>query len=192
MARIASAVLVAVALAGCSGGEEAGLERADLPRVVLQPEDLGAPFTQFDEGPLRAADRPSGERADPARFGRVDGRIARYRRRGSPTTEGPLVVESRVDLFESGDGASSDLHAAREQSSPSRGGAADVAGADLGDEAHLTEPGQATPGAVRYFTVVWRYQNVLATLTASGFRLEAEDVLALARKQQARMERAAS
>jgi hypothetical protein len=167
------------------------LERADLPRLVLQPDDLGAPFTQFDEGPLRSADRPPGERADPARFGRVDGRIARYRRRGSPTTEGPLVVESRADLFASGEGASSDLDAVREQA-PRSGGEAEVAGAELGDEAHVTAPGNGTPGSVRSVIVVWRYQNVLATLTASGFQLEAAEVLELARKQQARLEQAAS
>ena len=195
MARLASAVFLAFALAGCSGGErdgEASLERADLPRLVLQPDDLGSPFTQFDEGPIRAADRPPGERSDPERFGRVDGRLARYRRQGSASTQGPLVVESRVDLFGSGEGATSDLDAVRDQSLQHGAGTAEVDAAELGDEAYVTGPTGETPGSVRTFTVVWRYRNVLATLTANGFQLDAEEVLELARKQHARLARAAS
>ena len=81
------------------------LPRTDLPNVVLQPADLAGSFEQFDEGRQASADQPEGARADATRFGRIDGWKSRYRRRGGVEIRGPLVIESRADLFKSSGGA---------------------------------------------------------------------------------------
>jgi hypothetical protein len=182
---------LAVLAAGCmSDDDEAGIERRQLPQLVLQPRDLTSEWVQFDGGRQLRADAPTGERSDPTRFGRIEGWKARYRRPGSPTTRGPLVIESRADLFDDSGGAESDFEAAK-QALASSGRPFDVP--DLGDESYGATAGDDTAGSVRFFTVVWRHGNLLATLSVNGFhgRVQAEDVLELARKQQARIARAA-
>lgn len=182
--------VVAIAVVGCMSHEEAAVERKELPQLVLQPRDLPAGWIQFDGGRQLRADAPQGERSEPTRFGRVEGWKARYRRPGSPSTEGPLVVESRADLFDDSGGAESDFEAAvRELAAGGR----PLDAPDLGEEAHARTSGDERKGGVRFFTVVWRDANVLATLSVNGFhgRVEAEDVVELARKQQARIQRAA-
>jgi hypothetical protein len=188
---IVFAGLVALLLAGCMSDEEAAIERRELPRLVLQPRDLPAGWTQFDGGRQLRADAPPGERSDPTRFGRIEGWKARYRRPGaSPETRGPLVVESRADLFEDAGGAESDFEAAK-RALASGGRPFDAP--DLGSGSYAVTSGDETAGTVRFFTVVWRHENVLATLSVNGFhgRVQPADVVELARKQQARIDRAA-
>src|SRR5689334_17400820 len=92
--------LVAVlALAACGGGADKPVKPSQLPKLVLQPHDLSGPFTAFDVGRQVRLDQVPGPRGNPARFGREGGWKARYNRPGSPTTRGPLVVESRADVF---------------------------------------------------------------------------------------------
>jgi hypothetical protein len=187
------AALVALGAAGCMSDDDeaAAIERSQLPQLVLQPRDLPAPWTQFDGGRQLRADAPTGERSDPTRFGRIEGWKARFRRPGSPTTRGPLVIESRADLFEGTDGAQSDFEAAK-QALETSGRPFEMP--DLGDESYGATAGDDTAGSVRFFTVVWTHDNVLATLSVNGFhgRLQANDVVELARKQQARIARAAN
>jgi hypothetical protein len=184
---------VALAAAGCMSDDddEAEIERRQLAQLVLQPRDLPDVWTQFDAGRQLRADAPPGERSNPSRFGRIEGWKARYRRPGSQTTRGPLVIESRADLFEDSDGARSDFEAAM-QALETSGRPFDLP--DLGDESYGATAGDDTAGSVRFFTVVWRQRNVLATLSVNGFhgRLQAADVVELARKQQARIARAAN
>jgi hypothetical protein len=183
---------VALAAAGCMSDDddEAAIERRQLPQLVLQPRDLPDMWTQFDAGRQLRADAPPGERNDPSRFGRVEGWKARYRRPGSATTAGPLVIESRADLFEDSGGAESDLEAAK-QALGASGRPFDAP--ELGDESYAVTAGDETAGSVRFFTIVWRHANVLATLNVNGFhgRVQPADVVELARKQQARIARAA-
>jgi hypothetical protein len=163
--------LALLLLAGCGGDEEIPAREAS--RCVLQPSDLGAGYMRFDEGrQLRADMAPP--RDDPRRFGRTAGWKARFR--------GDTIVESRVDLFESGDGARRDLDAYR--SVVSNGTAVDV-----GDDAIAQRQDQ---GEVRFFTIAWRTRNATASLTVSGAGVRLEDALALARRQQTRLDRAAS
>lgn len=159
----------------------------ELRALVLQPRDLPRVFIQFDRGRQIMADRPSGARSDPARFGRLDGWKARYRRRGSAETRGPLVIESRADLFESSEGATEELEAIDE------GGFRPLDDPRLGDDARAWSSFPGGAGAVRYFLVAWREDNVTALLLASGFegKITLRDVLELARKQQGRMALAA-
>ena len=105
-ARIAL-LAAALALAGCAGDsdEPSGIPESALPSTVLQLDDLPAPFSQFDEGRQSRAEPTSRFRSDPIRFQRLGGWKARYRRPGSTTTAGPLVIESRADLFTDDEGA---------------------------------------------------------------------------------------
>jgi hypothetical protein len=193
--RAARALFVlALLTTGCLGGEEASLTAAQLPRLVLQPSDLPPPFTQFDEGPQGTADAPLGERADPARFGRLGGWKARYRRDATPDTRGALVVESLVDLFEGKSGAEDDLDAYRDDfedaaRDPRRGDVRVLRSPEIGDGAVAMTLRQVGVTDVRYFTVAWRFRNVTASVLVSGFegKLVLEEALAVARRQQDRI-----
>jgi hypothetical protein len=165
---------------------------------VLQPADVPTVFERFDEGRLLRTDQPeAGERADPARFGRQGGWKARYKRSGTQETQGPLVIESRVDLFDDEGGAEQELAAHREEleRGVSRGTAAEsLEDPALGDEAVAVTFLQ--PGAMRdvhFYMVVWREANVTAGVLVNGYegKLTLDQTLDLARKQQLRIARAA-
>lgn len=193
--RLAALPLVLLVLAGCSlGGEEASLERRELGQLVLQPGDLPRLFFRFDEGRQLMADSPGGRRADPVRFGRVEGWKARYRRSGTVETAGPLVIESRADLFGSAGGAEDELESARSDLADSVLGWKPIDEPGIGDESFAATSVQPGVARVRHYQVFWRHENMTASLTANGFdgKFALADALALARKQQRRIERAAS
>jgi hypothetical protein len=187
------AVLVLVlGLAGCSigGGDDATIDLDELPATVLQPEDVPAVFARFDEGRQVLADNPGGSRVDPNRFGRRDGWKARYHRSGTPRTAGPIVVESRVDLFESSSGAEDELEAARGDLREGELEWQPIDEPGLGDESFagtLVQPGAGA--GIRHYHVYWRSDNVMAFMNVNGFegRLTLEEVLELARKQESRI-----
>jgi hypothetical protein len=193
LVRTAAFLLALLGLAGCSltGGNEASIERSELDRLVLQPEDLPRVFVRFDEGRQVAADSPTGRRADPSRFDRIEGWKTRYRRPGTARTPGPLVIESRADLFDSASGAEDDFEAARMDLSDQALGWEPIDKPGLGDESFVATSAQ---GDLRYYLVFWRDDNATATLNVSGFepRLSLAEVLALARKQDERLARAAA
>ena len=181
-ARIAIG-LVALLLAGCAG-DSTSVDESALPTVVLQPADLPSSFERFDEGRQASADQPEGGRAEPGRFGRRGGWKSRFRRRGDSETRGLLVVESRADLFKSGGGAEDELDAIASE------GGRTLADGGLGDEAVVvTKAQQAFPRPLVTYVVSWRSDNVVAAVTANGFkgRVSERDALRLARLQQARI-----
>jgi hypothetical protein len=185
-------VVLVLLLAGCSvgGGDGATVELAQLPRLVLQPEDLPPVFRRFDEGRQVIADNPGGSRADPDRFGRRDGWKARYHRSGTQQTTGPIVVESRVDLFDSSGGAEDDLQAARSDLTEGELEWQPIDEPGLGDESFAATLVQEGAGSgVRHYHVYWRDDNVTAFLNVNGFeeRLALEEVLELARRQEGRI-----
>ncbi|MBA2360857.1 MAG: hypothetical protein H0V79_08010 [Actinobacteria bacterium] len=190
MRYLITAVLLATLSLGCSGDngdEKATISERELSKLVLQPGDLPRVFTRFDEGRQLTADQPGGARSKPDRFGREEGWKSRYRRQGSSATRGPLVTESRVDLFESGDGAKDELAAVGD-------GLKELDKPSLGDEARaLTLQQGAGGGGVRYYLIAWREDNVTASVFVNGFegKMTLEDALALARKQQQRIAKAA-
>jgi hypothetical protein len=191
------AVLVLALLAGCSFGRDDGaaVELGELPRLVLQPADLPGALERFDEGRQVLADNPGGSRADPERFGRRDGWKARYHRPGTSRTPGPIVVESRVDLFESSGGAEDDLEAARRDLQEGELEWRPIDEPGLGDESFAATVVEGGAGSgVRYYQVYWRDANVTAFLNVNGFeeRLALGEVLELARKQERRISRATS
>jgi hypothetical protein len=193
--RVTVYAFVLLALAGCSfrDGDTASIEERDLQLLVLQPTDLPRVFAQFDEGRQASADSPGGSRADPSRFDRIEGWKARYRRPGTLRTAGALVIESRVDLFESADGAEEDFDAARTDLGAGTLPWKPIDEPGLGDESFVGTFVQGGTTGVRFYRIFWRDDNATATLEVNGFegKLTLADVLALARKQQERMERAA-
>jgi len=160
----------------------------DLERMVLLTEDLeGRAWTRFDWGKQASTDQPSGQRSDPARFGRRDGWKARYRRPGSRQTVGPLVVESRADVFEDSEGATSDFDAYGNELQDAGSMLEELT--DLGDRGFVATLVQDD---VRFYLVQWRDDNAVAAVNVNGFdgKLTREHALELARKQQARMNEA--
>jgi hypothetical protein len=174
---------------GCMGGDSAAVDEADLKQLVLQPEDLSRVFIRFDEGRQLRIDQPGGTLADVERFGRQGGWKARYRRPGSASTRGPLVVESKTDVFADADGAQQELEAERAQLL--EGLRPDEGAPQVGDESFVATGTQGTGRfEVRFYLIAWRWQNATATVLANGFegRFSRAQALELARKQQARIE----
>ena len=190
------AVLVLVAGAACAGErDDPAVTEAELPRVVLQPADLPRVWVRFDEGRQIGPDAPPGPRADPTRFGRVEGWKARFRRPASPSTTGPLLVESRADLFEDDEGAKRDFELVELDPAEGVASAARFEAASLGDEAIAVAFVQGTGrAAVRYVVVTWRHENVVASVRANGFArsFARSDALEIARKQERRLQAAQS
>lgn len=186
MRRALSALaLLALVVGGCAR-DGAGFAPDELPGLVLQPADVPRGFFRFDEGRLAAADMPPGDRADAGRFGREGGWKARYRRNASSATRGPLVIESRVDVFEDADGARRDFDALEAEL---RATAQLLAAPQLGEEAAAARVEQASLEPVETFVVAWRESNAVAALTVNGFAagLDVADAVALARRQQERL-----
>jgi hypothetical protein len=183
--------LVLLIAAGC-GSSAARITAKELPTLVLQPRDLPAAFERFDEGAQVSLDRVPGPRYDTSRFGRAGGWKARYQRPGTTSTRGPLVVESRADVFAHSSGARDDLAAYRDQFVHSVGAHLLRAPA-LGDEAvAMTQLRPGTPGT-RYYSIAWRTANATGSVTANGFdgRFTFAQALALARAAERHMARAA-
>jgi hypothetical protein len=180
--QLVAAGLLAAAVAGCmSSGESAAIDASELETTVLQQEDLPPAFMSFDAGPLQAADQPRGE----------SGWKARYRRSGSPSTRGPIVVESRVDRFDDDSATEESLSAVVERLRNDGWSAA--ASPEIGEEGLAFQQREEAASAVQYYLVAWRYENVVASVTASGFagKVTLDEVLGLARAQQRRTEAAA-
>lgn len=188
--RWAIALLVVLVATGCMSDSSPGTSREELADLVLKQGDLPPVFQPFDEGRQVRADLPTGARADPARFGRVEGWKARYRRLGTPQTSGPLVVESRVDLFESSEGADDELEAHKLDQEQAEGTRL-LDAPELGDEAFAATVTQSGASSrVRFYLVAWREGDVAASLFVNGFdgKVTLAQVVELARKQQRRIE----
>jgi hypothetical protein len=183
------AVLLALAAGGCMGGDgDEGYEAGQLERMVVLTEDLeGSNWTRFDWGKQERTDQPSGARSSPSRFGRIDGWKARYRRPGTRQTMGPLVLESRADVFADKDGAQQDYEAYGSELETA--GLMLEAQPDLGDAAIV---GTLVNDDVRFYLVQWRLDNAVASINVNGYdgKLTKEHALELARKQLDRMREA--
>ncbi len=155
--------------------------------LVLHQHDLGSPFASFNAGPQTQLDNQGTPRTNPQRDGREGGWIARYHRPGSFATKGPLVVESRVDVFKSDGGAKSDLDLYRTTfASAARAGGKTLSAPSVGDQALAMTFVQPGTKSLRFYRIAWRYRNATASVTAEGFdrKLALGQALALARKQQ--------
>ncbi len=189
MSRAAiAAALLAIAVTACAGADGQHIAAGVAKSLVLQPADLPRGFIRFGEGPERRREH-GGDVRSRMRGADVTARAgwhARYRRPGTAETRGPLVVESRVEVFEDTEDADGRLDSYR-----SEFGAADLSGARraVGDE---TIVARTIGVGARFFVVAWRYRNVAALVNVSGVRgVNLDDALALARRQQRRVEAAA-
>jgi hypothetical protein len=177
----AAALALAVLAGGCMGGEgESGYEVEQLDRMVVLRSDLEGPWTRFDWGRQQSSDQPGGARAQPGRFGREAGWKARYRRPGSRQTAGPLVIESRADVFAEKDGATQDYEA--------YGSELETAGLMLEPENGLGDAAIVATlvnDGVRFYLVLWRHENAVASINVNGFdgKLTKQHALELARSQ---------
>ena len=200
-ARASALFLLALLLGGCVvGNDEKQIDRSAVSTLVLAPGDLSDVWVPFNSGRQVSADAPAGPRSNPLRFGRLDGWIARFRRPGSQQTSGPLVIESRADLFESAGGARDELSAARSELGTAIGArpaAKPLADPAIGDEAFAATILQRSGGGgiadVRFYLISWRHQNVVASIFVNGFepKLTLAQALDLARAQERRIARAA-
>ena len=189
---VALLALAAVLLAGCD--TQATIAKDKLSALVLSQKDMPSGFSEFYNGPQVRLDNQGTVRSDASRNGREGGWIARLRRTDPGQTQGPLVIESRADLFKDSGGASSDLAVYRVLFSKTSGAELkNVVVSGLGDEAAgitFTQPGGRT---LRYYRIAWRYRNATASVLVEGFdgELSLNDAETVARKQQARMQGAA-
>jgi hypothetical protein len=191
-------ILAGLLLAGCSGHDGGGptVSASKGQDLVLSSTDVGKPFTQFDEGEQRRTDMAP-PRDDPSRFHRQGGWKARFQRGGTVETRGPLVIESRADLFESTGDAGKDFDLYKQALDELAFGAAGETvepAPKLGEEAHAVTFRQGLPPtAVRHYAIGWRQGSVTGYVTVNGFdgRLTLADAVELARKQEKRIERAA-
>lgn len=104
------------------------------------------------------------------------------------------MIESKADLFESAGGAEEDFEAARAELDEGDVRWSPIDEPGLGDESFAATLLQGTEtSGVRFYQVVWREDNVTASLLVNGFerRLSLEEVLELARDQQRRVSTAA-
>jgi len=182
------AVLLVLVLAACGGART--IPATNLDKLVLQQADVGPVFAAFNSGAQAQLDNQGTGRSDPSRYGREGGWIARFHRPGSAATKGALVVESRIDLFRSGDGAKKDLRAYRALFAAAPGShLRPLQPSGLGDEATGVTFVQVGGATIRFFRIAWRYRNATASVTVEGFdqKISVNDATALARKQQARL-----
>jgi hypothetical protein len=187
--RRLAVVLLALAVAGC-GSSSATISAKKLPSLVLSAKDVGSAYSEFANGKQSRIDLHAGPRQDPQRFGRRGGWIARYRRAGGTLeTRGPLVVESRADLFPSSGAAKKDLDAYVKEYAmlTSSVGGARLDDPSVGDGAVAFRYGS---GGDNFFVVAWRDANATASVVVEGAKVSLRDAVSLARKQEARIARA--
>jgi hypothetical protein len=186
---LAAVAALVLAVAGC-GSSGPTIPKSKLSKLVLRRADFSGPFAPFYVGPQLRADQTP-RRSDLQRYGREGGWIARFHRSGSPRTRGPIVVSSRVDLFKDSGGAKRDF--ALYVGDAEFGAAKRVHVSQLGDGAVAWTSTQG--GAVRVvsYGIAWRHFNATSEVDANGFanRLTLDDLLALARRQDARLRAAA-
>jgi len=188
---VALLALTAVLLSGCDS--QSAIAKSRLSALVLSQKDMPSGFSEFYNGPQVRLDNQGSARSDASRDGREGGWIARLRRTDPGQTQGPLVIESRADLFKDSGGARADLAAYRVLFSQTSGAELkNVVVSGLGDEAAgitFTQPGGRT---LRYYRIAWRYRNATASVLIEGFdgELSLSDAESLARKQETRMEQA--
>jgi hypothetical protein len=181
-ALVAFAALCAVLLAGC--GHSSTISSSGAKKLVLKAADLPG-FESFASGPTASLDVQGSSRENPRRFGREGGWVERLRRSGPA-----WIVVSTADVFHEAKGARSDLAAYSDDFAQMRadGLAKRLVPPKIGDGAIAAE--LVAPGGEKEFAVAWVSRNASASVTAIGpSNLHLADVVALVRKQQAKIER---
>jgi hypothetical protein len=179
------AALCALLLAGC-GHSSSGLAASDAKHVVLNAADLPSGFESFASAATSSLDVQGTSRSNLQRFGREGGWVERLRR-PAPRRRGLLIVVSTVDVFKDARGANADLMASGDDLASQRknGLARRLAAPRLGDAAVAAR--LLAPGGEHAYTISWADRNASASVTGLGFGVSLGDVVALARKQEAKL-----
>jgi hypothetical protein len=183
---VALALLCAAVAGGC--GSSSGISSSHVKELVLTKADLRGEYSRFADGPTATLDTQGTTRADPERFGRQAGWVARFRR-ADGRRSGALVIASAADVFRSSKGARDDLRAYADdfarQTANGLGKRVVVRG--LGESAVGAR--LSGPGGSASFVIAWVEGNATASVTASGLaeKLGVADVIALARRQEIKL-----
>jgi hypothetical protein len=170
--------------AACDSGST--IAAGKLSQLVLSEQDMPG-FTTFYNGAQVRLDNQGTNRTDTSRFGREGGWIARLRPSDSAAATGPLVVESRADVFKTADGARSDFAAYRAELSATNAGDVKQFGVPgLAQDAMGVTFTQAGARPLRFFRIAWRDRNATASVTVEGFdgEITQDQAVALAQKQE--------
>ena len=159
-----------------------------LSQLVLSESDLPG-YSSFYKGAQVQLDNQGTNRSNAQRFGREGGWIIRLRPDDARTT-GPLVVESRADLFKDAVGAQADFSAyqALLKGAPSSGHSV-VAVSELGQETIAVTFIEAGGRPIRFYEIAWRERNATGSVTVEGFdgSITKDQAVALATKQESHM-----
>ena len=179
------AALCVLVITGC-GHSSATLSASAAKNLVLHEADLGPGYVSFASAPTSSLDVQGTNRSDLARFGRKGGWVERLKR-SSP----PGLVVSTVDVFRDHKGASADLSAYGDGLARQRSDALAIrmSAPGIGDGPTIAAE-LVAPGGQKEYSVAWTFRNASASVTAIGPQsLHLADVVALARKQQAKLVR---
>lgn len=174
-----------VLLAACDTGSTIGTSK--LSQLVLTDSDMPT-FTSFYNGSQVRLDNEGTNRSDAGRFGREGGWIIRFHPTASAATTGPLLVESRADLFKSASGAQSDFALYKSALLATNGGdQKEIVVTGLTQDSigvTFTQPGGKT---LRFYRIAWRDRNATASVTVEGFdgEITQDQAIAIAKKQEA-------
>ena len=188
--RVLLAVVLVLGVAAC-GSSGARIAKSKLPSLVISSSDLGKRYSEFVNRRQLPIDAHEGPRSDVRRFHRIDGWVARYRLLTRTVhVRGPIVVESRADLFASIGDAKRDLDAYAEEyrTLTTTAGGKQLDAPTIGDGARAFTFGSASD---IFYVVAWREANATASVVVEGSRVGLRDAVALARKQQRRLVAAA-
>lgn len=202
---------VTVAATGCGGGKSGSATTTpatpgqvevsvynDPSRFVLVEQDLPTGYVVDDENTraITNADAAKGRDDSYLRQLLSWGRIAGYASGWRPATvdvEGPLQIQSSASTFETVGGAVDAFSSGLEEVT-SEFEEVD-AGETVGEESRMWTRGlDAASGQLTVYAMAWRSGQVLATLavTSRTGGVSANDALAYAQKQEARIEAAAT
>jgi hypothetical protein len=189
--RVVLTVLTLALAGGYFAATALPSSKPDTKVMVLQLRDLPTGFG-LEKGHYVSnaeANRQATTKKDYARLGRITGYDAEYTKRG---IAGLIQVDSTASLYKTARGARDSIRVSFRAAD--RGGDFKrlSVGAPIGNESRLYLSTDKDNGVnVDIYSVVWRSGPVYAAVVAGGLAgtVDAVDVVALARKQQARIAR---
>ncbi len=195
-ARVQFALAGLLAAATCAAVSAA--PRIPNPQtLVLRRADVGHAYTGRGarvSNTDAARDAPPGYTTKLARWGRIGGYEVEFTRSVNAATlqDGPLVVRSSASVYRSETGAHAAFAYARRHFVPAAY-APLALGFSVGEEARQwVEQGGSSVGTLLQYVLIWRERNIDASIVLTGRVgvVSAFDVAPLARRQEARIQRA--
>jgi hypothetical protein len=163
-----------------------------LRSLVLQQQDVGRGFIQYEFRPQDPFDYRAGPLDTASGTGREAGWVTRYRQPPTSRARGPLLIVSVADVFRTEEGAERGLNAYRNDFRGRTGesSASLIRVPKIGeDQVGLTLRQGAGLTPIRYYRIAWRDRNVVAFISVSGKEgnLTLPEAARLARLQQRRI-----